>query len=80
MATLELAGEQRIVLHGISWETYERLLRERGEAPRPQLTYDRGELGIVSPYLPPHDDARIRFDLIVSLLAEAREIEVRALG
>jgi Uma2 family endonuclease len=42
-------GEQRNVLWDVSWETYERLLAERGEAPIPRMTYDRGVLELMSP-------------------------------
>ena len=35
-------GDQRIVLHNVSWDTYERLLEERGESRVPRFAYDRG--------------------------------------
>jgi Uma2 family endonuclease len=47
MATVPVAGEQRILLHGVSWQTYETLLREVGRSTR--LTYDRGMLEIMTP-------------------------------
>ncbi len=40
--------EHRFVLHGISWETYERLLHEIDDGAI-RLTYDRGALEIMSP-------------------------------
>src|SRR5688500_12174775 len=49
METVESRAEQRVLLHNISWETYERLLDERGDSRVPRLAYDRGELEIMSP-------------------------------
>ncbi len=40
--TAVAAPEQRTVLHGITWETYERLLADRGETSVPRLTHDGG--------------------------------------
>jgi Uma2 family endonuclease len=41
--------EQRIILHGVSWETYERLLAEHTGRRSPRFAYDRGELEIMAP-------------------------------
>ncbi|HTS27892.1 MAG TPA: Uma2 family endonuclease [Bryobacteraceae bacterium] len=40
--------EHRVMLHHISWETYERLLEESGEACGTRFTYDGGELEIMT--------------------------------
>lgn len=39
--------EQRIILNGISWETYERLLAEHPESAGPRFTYDNGRLELM---------------------------------
>lgn len=44
----ELHVEQRVLLEGISWTTYERLLRELNDRPI-HLTYDDGQLEIYVP-------------------------------
>ena len=49
METVESRAEQRVLLRNISWETYERLLDERGDSRVPRLAYDRGDLEIMSP-------------------------------
>jgi Uma2 family endonuclease len=50
MATAERAvAEQRIVMHGINWQTYQSLLADRGDCPVPRICYDRGELELMSP-------------------------------
>jgi Uma2 family endonuclease len=40
--------EPRNMLHGISWETYERMLAEIGEQPGLRMTYDCGSLEIMT--------------------------------
>jgi hypothetical protein len=45
-------------MSGIDWPTYTRLLRVFAEHPRYRLTYDRGELGIMSPLLEHDCDGR----------------------
>ncbi len=49
METAKSRAEQRVLLRNISWETYERLLDERGDSRVPRLAYDRGDLEIMSP-------------------------------
>jgi hypothetical protein len=41
--------EQRVVLHNLSWQTYDRLLAEVAGCSSLRLTYDRGTLEIISP-------------------------------
>ena len=41
--------EQRFVLRGISWSTYEGLLADHADRRSPQFAYNRGELEIVAP-------------------------------
>lgn len=33
-----------VLLHNVSWATYESLLRDHPDAASPRLTYDRGDL------------------------------------
>ncbi len=40
---------QRVTLHGISWQTYKRLLTELGDHRSSRLAYDRGVLEITMP-------------------------------
>jgi Uma2 family endonuclease len=47
MATLIAPVEQKVLLHGVSWETYERLLTEHNEAPGTHFIFDQGELEIM---------------------------------
>src|SRR3954471_141119 len=50
MATVPLAGEQRVLLEGVNWGAYGALLRSWADLPV-RLTYDRGRLEIMSPLL-----------------------------
>lgn len=40
---------QRVILHGITWDTYERLLADCGDSHAAHLAYDRGTLEIAVP-------------------------------
>jgi len=60
--------EGRVVLHNISWHTYQRLLEERGDCSAPRLTYDRGELEIMSPTAK-HEVVNESIKLLVNLIS-----------
>jgi Uma2 family endonuclease len=72
-------AEQRVVLRGVSWETYERLLAERGDAGSPRLTYDRGVLEIMSPGKR-HESLDRLVTLMMGALSEAWAVDVTDLG
>lgn len=71
--TVQGAHEQRVVLRNISWETYERLLAENADRSAPRLTYDRGDLEIMSP-LPRHE----RFRRAIESIGDALNAELDA--
>ncbi|HEV3258412.1 MAG TPA: Uma2 family endonuclease [Gemmataceae bacterium] len=48
MATVHAPSDQRFVLPGVSWRTYERLLRAFADRPGVRLTYDRGTLELMT--------------------------------
>src|ERR1051326_1247978 len=79
METLVRPAEQRAVLHGICWETYERLLADLAESSAPRLTYDRGTLEIMSP-LAEHEELRNNLAMLVEIVAETRDLDLRGLG
>ena len=49
MEIVERSVDRKVILHNVRWETYERLLAEQESSSAPRLTYDRGELEIMSP-------------------------------
>ena len=79
METVKSPAEQRVVLHNISWNTYERLLADHENNSAPRLTYDRGELEIMSPS-PEHEKVNRRIAQLVLAVAEELNIEAEDLG
>lgn len=71
--------ESRVVLHNISWQTYQRLMEERGDRSAPRLTYDRGELEIMSPTAK-HEDVNESIKVLVNLVSMEIGPVLRGLG
>ncbi len=80
MSTM-IAGpaEDVVVLRNVSWETYERLLADRGEDPRPLITYDRGVLEIMSPGRQ-HESLGRLVTMVVAVLSEEWDLPVADFG
>ncbi len=72
-------AEKRFVLHNVSWETYEQLLKNYEDQSGPRFTYDHGELEIMSPSLP-HEQASRILSFLVNTICGEREIDVIDLG
>lgn len=68
-----------IVLNGISWETYQALVRDLESQPSKRLTYDNGQLEIFMP-LPPHERYKRWLGRFVETLTEALDIEICSLS
>ena len=79
MKTVKRPAEQRVVLNNIGWNTYEHLLADHGDNSAPRLTYDRGELEIMSPS-PEHEKVNRRIAQLVLAVAEELNIEAEDLG
>jgi Uma2 family endonuclease len=76
--SLSLGGRQHIVLDGISWETYEQILRDLQER-QIRVTYDRGNLEMMAP-LASHEEWKGRYGRLIELMCVERELEVQPLG
>ncbi|MBD2388074.1 Uma2 family endonuclease [Cylindrospermum sp. FACHB-282] len=72
-------AEQRTVLHNVSWDTFEALLRDTGEDRGSRFAYDCGTLEIMTPLFE-HENPKIQFDRLIFSLAEELGIEVRSAG
>lgn len=72
--TKPVAQDQRIVLHNISWETYEHLLADHENASAPRFTYDRGDLEIMSP-MRQHEKINRALASLVEVVGEELEID-----
>src|SRR5438034_9472497 len=72
-------GEQRVIVHNVSWETYEGLIADFANQSSPRLTYDRGTLEIMTP-LPDHERVKHIIEIIIEVVAEELELDVECLG
>ncbi|MBN3894695.1 MAG: Uma2 family endonuclease [Nostoc sp. NOS(2021)] len=79
MLVKSTSAEQRTVLHNISWETFEALLRDTGEDRGSRFAYDCGTLEIMTPLFE-HENPKIQFDHFILVLAEELEIEIISAG
>ena len=79
MESVKTPAEQRVVLHNIGWNTYERLLADHENNSAPRFTYDRGELEIMSPN-PEHERINRTIDLFVEVVAEELGLDTENLG
>jgi Uma2 family endonuclease len=68
-----------LVVHGVSWEDYERLLDDLSDRPGLRISYDRGRLEIVTP-LPEHETYGRFIDRMVNAYAELRGLTVESYG
>ncbi|MEL6776221.1 MAG: Uma2 family endonuclease [Cyanobacteria bacterium J06597_16] len=71
--------ETRVLLEGVSWDTFERLLEETGENRHKQLAYSDGCLEIMVP-LRDHEEPTRLFDAFVAAIVDELEIELCTLG
>jgi Uma2 family endonuclease len=69
---------QHVLLQGISWDVYEALLREVGDQ-NVRLTYDSGELEIMSP-IPEHELWKKNFGRMIEIIALEMNIPMWPLG
>jgi Uma2 family endonuclease len=77
--TTALFADPQVVLPNVSWETYERLLEDLSDCSVPHLTYDRGELEIMSP-TQEHEELNRTINSIVETIAVELELRIRVLG
>jgi Uma2 family endonuclease len=74
-----LEANQCVILKGISWETYERLLAEHTESSGTHFTYDQGRLEIM--VLSAEREALKQvLEVLVEIFAEELNIDVRGFG
>lgn len=80
MATLEETRDQRVVPRHATWETYERLLDERGESRVPRFTYDRGVIEIMSPLSAEREECIRNIEFMVRILSGELGLRLRTFG
>ncbi len=72
-------NQERILLQGITWTTFEALVRDLESQPSKRLTYDSGLLEIWMP-LPPHESFKRWLGRIVEIMTEEMDCEIRSLS
>ena len=70
---------QQIILHGVSWETYEQLLSDFQDSHAAHFTYDRGVLEIVVLSFK-HETVNRTLAHLVSVIAEELQIDTISAG
>ncbi|MCL2934538.1 MAG: Uma2 family endonuclease [Trichodesmium sp. MAG_R03] len=73
-----LKPENTTLLMGIRWETYQSLLLDLAENPSQKLTYDQGELEIMTP-LPEHEINKGFLGRLVQTTTEVLGLEISSL-
>jgi Uma2 family endonuclease len=71
--------EARVVLKGVSWQTFKALLADLGDNRACRLAYDQGQLEIRMP-LQEHEVPKGLLESFVEVIADELEIEVMKLG
>jgi Uma2 family endonuclease len=66
--------ERRVLLNGVTWETYSRLVEECQESSGTRLTYDRGSLEIMTPSFQ-HESFKEILARLFESLADARGMD-----
>ena len=79
MTTLISEPDQTVILRGIHWDTYERLLADQQQSSGTRLNFDCGTLEIVSPSSE-HEQLKETITLLFQLMASELEIDVVAAG
>lgn len=79
MTTVLIPVEERILLHNVSWETYEQLLSNYENSGSPRFAFDRGTLEIMSPSSE-HEELSDLITQLVFILAEEWAFEYRSFG
>lgn len=69
----------RVVLHGISWEQFERLLEDLGDHRAARIAYDNGTLEIMTP-LPEHEHFKEVIGDAVKDIADELEMDYESYG
>lgn len=73
------AIDQRVFLHGMSWQAYEALLAWRGEKSAVRMTYLEGELELMTPSRS-HESLKKRLARLVEAWAEEKGVALDGAG
>ncbi|MER3434196.1 MAG: hypothetical protein C4288_12405 [Leptolyngbya sp. ERB_1_1] len=71
--------EKRVTLSGVSWQSFEELLRELGQARTARLTYERGKLEMMTP-LEEHNRCLRLIDSLILVVADELYLKIHSIG
>ena len=71
--------QDHVILHGVSWQTFQQLLADRGERCGVLLVYDRGTVELRVPSQE-HEWVKTTLTQVVEAVAFARDLHYRSLG
>ena len=71
--------QDHVILHGVSWQTFQQLLVDRGERCGVLLAYDRGTVELRMPSQE-HEWVKTTLTRIVDAIAFARDLDYHSLG
>jgi Uma2 family endonuclease len=74
-----LLEQDYVILHGVSWQTFQQLLVDRGERCGVLLAYDRGTVELRMPSQE-HEWVKTTLTQVVEAVAFARDLHYRSLG
>ena len=76
MRTISTIAEHRVLLDGVSWQTYSALVDESEHASG-RMTYDQGTLEIMSPLMP-HESGKRLLGRMIEMFTLLRGIDIRS--
>ncbi|MGH8586813.1 MAG: Uma2 family endonuclease [Gammaproteobacteria bacterium] len=71
--------DQRVCLHGVTWQDFEALLAMRGDNGAVRVSYLEGELELMAPSID-HENLKTRLARLLEAYAEERGIELEGFG
>lgn len=74
-----LLEQDQVIMHGVSWQTFQQLLADRGERCGVLLAYDRGTVELRMPSQE-HEWIKTTLTQVVEAIAFARDLHYRSLG
>ncbi|MEJ7590173.1 MAG: Uma2 family endonuclease [Planctomycetaceae bacterium] len=76
MSAISTLAEHRVLLDGVSWQTYSALVGESEHAGG-RMTYDQGSLEIMSPLMP-HESGKRLLGRMIEMFTLLRGIDIRS--
>jgi hypothetical protein len=74
-----IIGERRVILHGVSWESYLQILNALPQSHNSRLTYDDGVLEITLP-LEDHEFSGRLVECFIRTIVEVLRMRIKTMG